>query len=158
MVSRNSVSMNLNEKIEQDYIGAYKAKDAVRLSVLRLLKTAVKNRLVALCRPGGGLSDDELLDVIIKEAKQRQDSIEQYTAARRTDLADREHAELLILREYLPKSLSAEEIANLVESAIKEFSASSPRDAGKVISAIMARHRGQVDGKFLAETVKARLA
>ncbi|MDR1776879.1 MAG: GatB/YqeY domain-containing protein [Desulfovibrio sp.] len=150
--------MKLAEKIEKDYIAAYKAKDAVRVTVLRLLKTAVKNRLVALCRPGGALSDEELLDVLIKEAKQRQDSIEQYSAAGRTDLADRERAELLVLGDYLPKALSSEEVAESVDAAIKELGACSPKDTGKVISAVMSLHRGRVDGKTLAEIVKARLA
>ena len=77
--------MSLFETIEKDYVQAYKAKDAVRLTVLRLLKTAVKNRLVDLCRPGGTLDDAEMLDLIIKEGKQRQDSIEQYTSAGRQD-------------------------------------------------------------------------
>ena len=82
--------MSLFEQIEKDYIQAYKAKDSVRLTVLRLLKTAVKNKLVDLCRPGGTLDDGEMMDLIIKEGKQRQDSIEQYTAAGRSDLADKE--------------------------------------------------------------------
>ncbi|MDR2744744.1 MAG: GatB/YqeY domain-containing protein [Desulfovibrio sp.] len=146
------------EQIEKEYVSAYKSGDAVRLTVLRLLKTAVKNRLVALCRPGGTLSDDEMLDVVIREAKQRQDSIEQYTAAGRLDLAEKEQAELAVLGEYLPKPLTPEEIAALVDAAVKELPACSPRDAGRVISAIMARHRGRIDGKKLAETVKARLA
>ena len=81
--------MSLFEQIEKDYIQAYKAKDSVRLTVLRLLKTAVKNKLVDLCRPGGTLDDGEMMDLIIKEGKQRQDSIEQYTAAGRSDLADK---------------------------------------------------------------------
>ncbi len=139
--------MSLSEQIEKDYIQAYKAKDAVRLTVLRLLKTAVKNRLVDLRRPGGSLSDEEMLDVIIKEGKQRQDSIEQYRAANRADLADKEAAELKILQEYLPRALSPEELQ-----------AASPRDMGRVISAIMASHKGRVDGKTLSEAVRRRLA
>ena len=95
--------MSLFEQIEKEYIQAYKAKDAVRLTVLRLLKTAVKNRLVDLRRPGGSLSDEEMLDVIIKEGKQRQDSIEQYRAANRADLADKEAAELKILQNICPR-------------------------------------------------------
>ncbi|MDR2055987.1 MAG: GatB/YqeY domain-containing protein [Desulfovibrio sp.] len=150
--------MTLIEQIEKEYVSAYKSRDAVRLTVLRLLKTAVKNRLVALCRPGGTLSDDEMLDVIIKEAKQRQDSIEQYTAAGRLDLAEKEQAELTVLGEYLPTPLTPGEIAALVEAAVHELSACSPRDAGRIISTLMARHKGRIDGKTLAETVKARLA
>ena len=98
--------MSLFETIEKDYVQAYKAKDAVRLTVLRLLKTAVKNRLVDLCRPGGTLDDAEMLDLIIKEGKQRQDSIEQYTSAGRQDLADKEAAELAVIQSYLPKALT----------------------------------------------------
>ena len=118
--------MSLFETIEKDYVQAYKAKDAVRLTVLRLLKTAVKNRLVDLCRPGGTLDDAEMLDLIIKEGKQRQDSIEQYTSAG-------------------------------IDATIAEVGATSPREMGKVISAIMATHKGRVDGKALSAAVKARL-
>ena len=150
--------MSLIEQIEKEYVSAYKSGDAVRLTVLRLLKTAVKNRLVALCRPGGTLSDGEMLDVVIREARQRQDSIEQYTAAGRLDLAEKEQAELAVLGEYLPKPLTPEEVTALVEAAVKDLPACYPRDTGRIISAIMARHKGRIDGKKLAETVKARLA
>ena len=150
--------MSLFEQIEKDYIQAYKAKDSVRLTVLRLLKTAVKNKLVDLCRPGGTLDDGEMMDLIIKEGKQRQDSIEQYTAAGRSDLADKEAAELVVLQSYLPKPLTEEELTAVIDAAIAETGAASPRDMGKVISAVMAAHKGRVDGKVLSATVKARLS
>ncbi|MDY3809064.1 GatB/YqeY domain-containing protein [Desulfovibrio sp. PG-178-WT-4] len=150
--------MSLFEQIEKEYIQAYKAKDAVRLTVLRLLKTAVKNRLVDLRRPGGSLSDEEMLDVIIKEGKQRQDSIEQYRAANRADLADKEAAELKILQEYLPKALSPEELTAVIETTVAELQAAGPKDMGRVISAIMGSYKGRVDGKALSEAVKQRLA
>lgn len=149
--------MSLLERIEKEYIEAYKAKDTLRLGVLRLLKTSVKNKLVELKRPGGSLSDAEMLDVIIKEGKQRQDSIEQFKAANRPDLADKEAAELSILQDYLPKALSAEELDAVIAATISELKATSPRDMGRVIAAIMAAHKGQVDGKALSEAVKARL-
>ena len=149
--------MSLLERIEKEYIEAYKAKDTLRLGVLRLLKTSVKNKLVELKRPGGSLSDAEMLDVIIKEGKQRQDSIEQFKAAHRPDLADKESAELSILQDYLPKALSAEELDAVIAATISELKATSPRDMGRVIAAIMAAHKGQVDGKALSEAVKARL-
>ena len=152
------IAMSLSEQIEKEYIQAYKAKDSVRLAVLRLLKTAAKNRLVEFKRPGGALSDAEMLDVIIKEGKQRQDSIEQYTAANRADLADKEAAELKILQEYLPKALSREELAEIIETTITELQAAAPKDMGRVISAIMAAHKGRVDGKILSEAVKKRLS
>ncbi|HIX40097.1 GatB/YqeY domain-containing protein [uncultured Desulfovibrio sp.] len=150
--------MSLFEQIEKDYIQAYKAKDSVRLTVLRLLKTAVKNKLVDLCRPGGTLDDGEMMDLIIKEGKQRQDSIEQYTAAGRSDLADKEAAELVVLQSYLPKPLTEEELTAVIDAAIAETGAASPRDMGKVISAVMAAHKGRVDGKVLSAAVKARLS
>ncbi len=150
--------MSLFEQIDKDYIQAYKAKDAVRLGVLRLLKTAVKNKLVDLCRPGGTLDDGEMMDLIIKESKQRQDSIEQYRAANRNDLADKEAAELVVLQDYLPKPLSEEELTAVIDAAIAETGASSPRDMGKVISAVMAAHKGRVDGKVLSAAAKARLS
>ena len=150
--------MSLFEQIDKDYIQAYKAKDAVRLGVLRLLKTAVKNKLVDLCRPGGTLDDGEMMDLIIKESKQRQDSIEQYRAANRNDLADKEAAELVVLQGYLPKPLSEEELTAVIDAAIAETGASSPREMGKVISAVMAAHKGRVDGKVLSAAVKARLS
>ena len=153
----HEVVMSLFEQIDKDYVQAYKAKETVRIGVLRLLKTAVKNRLVDLRRPGGTLSDEEMLDVIIKEGKQRQDSIEQYTAAGRPDLAEKEAAELAIIQDYLPKALSPEELNQLIEATISEVGATTPRDMGKVISSIMATHKGRVDGKVLSEAVKARL-
>ena len=156
--SRMTVSTTLFEQIEKDYIQAYKAKDSVRVTVLRLLKTAVKNRLVDLKRPGGKLSDEEMLDLIIKEGKQRQDSIDQYTSANRADLADKEAAELVILKEYMPKPLGAEELTALIDATVTAVGATSPKDMGKVISAIMAEHKGRVDGKALSEAVKKRLA
>ncbi|WP_027719560.1 GatB/YqeY domain-containing protein [uncultured Desulfovibrio sp.] len=150
--------MSLFEQIEKEYIHAYKARNAVRLTVLRMLKTAVKNRLVDLRRPGGSLSDEEMLDVIIKEGKQRQDSIEQYRAANRADLADKEAAELEILQEYLPKALSPEELAAVIETTAAELQAAGPKDMGRVISAIMGSYKGRVDGKALSEAVKQHLA
>ena len=150
--------MSLGSRIEQDYITAYKAKDSLRLSVLRLVKTAAKNMLVQLKRPGGELSDAELCAVLVKQAKQRQDSIEQFRAASRRDLADKEEAELRILQEYLPKPLSPEELDAAISAAIAETGASSPRDMGRVMQKLTTEHAGRVDGKSLSGLVRARLA
>lgn len=150
--------MSLTQRIDSDYVQAYKSKDALRLSVLRMVKTAAKNRLVELRRPGGTLDDDEMLDVFIKEAKQRQDSIDQYSAASRPDLAAKEAEELAILRDYLPKALSAEELASIIEAAVAELGAAGPRDMGRVISAVMSRCKGRAEGKDVAAAVKRRLS
>ena len=152
-----NASPSLSDRIEKDYIQAYKAKYSVRLTVLRLLKTAVKNRLVELKRPGGTLADEELLDLVVKEGKQRQDSIEQFQAARRDDLAQKEAAELAILREYLPAPLEAEELEAVIRETMTRLGASSPRDMGRIMTAIMAEHKGRVDGKTLSGAVKAHL-
>ena len=101
--------MSIAEQIDKDYIQAYKTKDQVRLGTLRLLKTAAKNRQVELMRP---LEDNDYMDVLLREIKQRQDSIEQYTAAGRTDLAEKESAEASVLQAYLPAQLSEAELAD----------------------------------------------
>ena len=149
--------MSLFETIEKDYVQAYKAKDAVRLTVLRLLKTAVKNRLVDLCRPGGTLDDAEMLDLIIKEGKQRQDSIEQYTSAGRQDLADKEAAELAVIQSYLPKPLSEEELTALIDATIAEVGATSVKEMGKVMGVASKRLAGQADGKDISAKVRELL-
>jgi uncharacterized protein YqeY len=150
--------MNLGARIEQDYLTSYKAKDSLRLSVLRLVKTAAKNMLVEFRRPGGTLSDAELCAVLVKQAKQRQDSIEQFRAASRHDLADKEEAELAILHEYLPKPLSQEELEAAINAAVAETGASSPRDMGRVMQKLTTEYAGRVDGKSLSNLVRARLA
>ncbi|MEG1609947.1 MAG: GatB/YqeY domain-containing protein [Bilophila sp.] len=151
--------MSLTERIEQDYIVAYKAKDSLRLGVLRLLKTAAKNLQVELRRP---ITDEELATVIQKQGKQRQDSIEQFTAANRTDLADKEAAELGILKEYLPEPLSPAELEAAVVAAVAEVGATGAAPGmasmGKVIQSVMAQYKGRVDGKAVSTAVKAHLA
>lgn len=147
--------MSLQAKLEQDYIAAYKAKDAVRLGVLRLLKTALKNYQVEQMRPP---SDDEVMDVITRQCKQRQDSIEQFTNAGRPELAAKEKAEMDVLLEYLPPRLTDDELAAAVAAAVSETGAAGPRDMGRVMQALMAAHKGRVDGKAAGEAVKAALA
>lgn len=146
--------MSVVATIEQDYLTAYKAHESQRVGVLRLLKTAAKNRQVELLRP---LADEEMLDVIQKQAKQRQDSIEQFTAAGRVDLADREAAELEILRAYLPAQLSLAELEAAVEAAVAETGADGMAAMGKVMTALMATCKGRVDGKAASDAVRARL-
>lgn len=146
--------MNLSEQIEKDYISAYKAKNDVLLTVLRLLKTVAKNLQVELLRP---LTDEDLLGLIHKQAKQRMDSIEQFTAAGRMDLADKEQAELVLLQAYLPTQLSDEELAAAVDKALATLGPVDMKAMGTVIQTVMAAHKGQVDGKKLSQLVRARL-
>ena len=145
--------MGTAERIEKDYLDAYKAKDKVRLGTLRLLKTAAKNLQVELMRP---LTDADYMDVLLKQAKQRQDSIEQYAAANRSDLAEQEAAELAVLREYLPQPLTEEELLDVVEKTVKPLLGEGMKAMGKAIQAIMAEYRGRVDGKAVSDAVKVR--
>ena len=145
--------MSTAERIEKDYLDAYKAKDKVRLGTLRLLKTAAKNLQVELMRP---LTDADYMDVLLKQAKQRQDSIEQYAAANRSDLAEQEAAELAVLREYLPQPLTEEELLDVVEKTVKPLIGEGMKAMGKAIQAIMAEYRGRVDGKAVSDAVKVR--
>ena len=147
-------AMSIAEQIDKDYIQAYKAKDQVKLGTLRLLKTAAKNRQVELMRP---LEDDDYMDVLLREVKQRQDSIEQYNAAGRADLADKEAAEAAVLQSYLPAQLSDEELAEVVEKTVAPLLEGGMKNMGRAISAIMAEYKGRVDGKAVSAAVKARL-
>jgi uncharacterized protein YqeY len=146
--------MTLQEQFEKDFLAAYKAKEEVRVAVLRMLKTAAKNRQVELLRP---LTDEETLEVIARQVKQRQESIEQFRLAGRGEMAEREAAEMAVLKAYLPTQLTLEETSAAVDAAIAETGASSAKEMGKVMQAVMARHKGRIDGKAVSELVKQRL-
>ncbi len=154
MPTREDFIMSLLARIEQDYITAYKAKDALRLSVLRLVKAAFKNLAVDKRRE---ITEEEAVDILLKQAKQRQDSITQFEAGGRQDLADKEKAELALIREYMPVFLEGDALAEMVEAAMAKVNAASPADMGKVIGAIMAEHKGKVDGKAVSDMVRAKL-
>lgn len=148
--------MSLAQKIETDYLAAYKSKDAIRLSVLRLLKTSMKNLLVErLQKP---LEEGDILDLVAKQCKQRQDSIIQYTAANRPDLAAREEEELTVLKEYMPEQITGAALKELVRELIAVTGAASPQDMGKVMQALTAGHKGQYDGKEASSLVRNLLA
>lgn len=147
--------MSLITRIETDYIAAYKAKETVKVAVLRHLKTAIKNRKVELCRD---LSDDEVLEQVVRQVNQRKDSIEQYEKAGRQDLADVEAAEMVALGDYLPKQLTDDELADAVDAAIRDVGASGMKDMGKVMQALMQAHKGSMDGKKASDLVKSRLS
>ncbi|MBP9943800.1 MAG: GatB/YqeY domain-containing protein [Desulfomicrobium sp.] len=147
--------MSLPQRIEKDYISAFKAKKTDEVAVLRMLKAAVKNKQVELLRE---LTENEILDVVSKQVKQRLESIEQFRAANRADLAEIEERELAILRAYLPTALSSEEVAAAVDSTIQALGASGMKDMGKVMNAILGEHAGRVDGKELSALVRAKLS
>lgn len=148
--------MSLSQRLESDYLTAYKSKDAVRLSVLRLLKTAMKNLLVE--RMQKPLEEGDILDLVAKQCKQRQDSITQYTAANRPDLAAKEEEELRILKEYMPEQITGDALRALVRDLAAETGAASPKDMGKVMQALTAKYKGQYDGKEASAVVRDVLA
>lgn len=139
--------------IQQDLIAAMKAKDDVRVGTLRLLLSNLKNKQIEL---GHELNQDEAMAVVHKEVKQRKDSIEQYQAAGRTDLADAEAAELEVLQSYMPAQLSEAEVATEVEQAIKATNASSATDMGRVMG-VLAHLKGKADMAIVSNTVKKKL-
>jgi uncharacterized protein len=147
--------MRLRDKINADLISAMKAKEAARLSVLRMMKAAVKNKEIELIRD---LEDPQVVQVLLTLIKQRKDSIEQFTRGGRLELADKEAAEIKVIEEYLPAGVSDEEIADTVEKVIRETSAASIKDMGKVMKECMTRFSGRpVDGGKVSELVKAHL-
>ena len=147
--------MSLNEKIINDLTAAMRAKDADKLSVLRMVKANLMNRKI---EKGADLTDDEITKALQSLVKQRRDSIEQYTNAGRQELADKEQTELAVIEEYLPQSATKEEIEQAVSDAIGETGASSIKEIGAVMKAAQAKLAGKsADGKLVSEAVKAKL-
>lgn len=144
----------LKERIQADTVAAMKSGDTLVRDTLRLLSAAIKNREI---EEGHELSDDEVVDVAVKEAKRRRESIEAFEDAGRTELADKEKAELAILAPFLPEQLSDAEVDALIDGAIASTGASSLADMGKVMGLVMAGAKGKVDGGTVQSRVKARL-
>ncbi len=147
--------MSLKQQISDDTKDAMKARDADKVSTLRFLQAAVKNKEIEL-RPNV-LTDEDVVTVLRKSVKQRQDSIEQYVSAGRTDLADKEKLELSIIEGYLPKQMSADQIEAVVKQAIKDVGATSPKEMGAVMKAVQAKTNGTADNKIVSEIVKKLL-
>ncbi len=149
--------MSLKDKITTDITASMRAKDADRLSVLRMAKSALMNEANKKSADYV-LTDDESAKVLNTLANQRKDSIEQFEKAGRNELADKEKSELAVLQEYLPQAATAEEIEHAVTEAISETGASSIKEMGAVMKAAQAKLAGKsADGKLLSETVKTKL-
>ena len=148
--------MSLVETIEKDLVSAMKAKEELRLSVLRMAKTALKLKQV---ESGKALEDAQALAVLRTLVKQRHDSVEQFRKGNREDLATKEEQEIKILETYLPAAASDEEIDAAVAAAVTETGATTAKDMGKVMKAVMAKLAGKnADGKKVSEKVRAKLA
>jgi len=146
----------LEEKILNDYKQAMKARDTLKSSVLSFLRADMMNTAVAKKKPK--LDDPEVIGVIKKQIKQRQDSIEQFTAGNRLDMAAKEKNELEILQAYLPPELSREEIKKIIEEAVVTAEAKDMKDMGRVMKEANSKIAGRADGKLVSDLVKERLS
>src|SRR2546422_2606537 len=149
--------MKIQERIDSDLKESMRAKNASKVGVLRMLKSALKYTAIAKSGSDAELSDAEAAQVIRKQAKQRQDSIESFEKGGRAELAAKEKEELSILNAYLPKAMSADELAALIRETIAEVGATSKAQMGAVMKALQARVAGRADGKTLSQEVQRQL-
>jgi uncharacterized protein YqeY len=150
--------MTLTQRIDSDLKDAMRAKDASKLGVLRLLKSAIKYAAIEKSGAEAELDDAEATQVIRKQVKQRQDSIESFEKGGRAELAEKEKSELAILRAYLPAAMSAEDLSRLVRETIAEVGASSRAQMGTVMKALGPKVAGRADGKTLSQEVQRQLS
>jgi len=147
--------MSISEQIQKDMTDAMKTRDERRLSTLRLVRTALKNKEIDKRAP---LDDKEALAVLGTMIKQRKESIEQFTKGGRQDLVDKEAAEVALIETYMPKAVGEDEITATVRSVIAEMGSPTMKDMGTVMKNVMAKFAGaRVDGKVVSETVKREL-
>lgn len=147
--------MDVNKMLNEQMVTAAKAKDKIRLSAIRMLKTALHNKEIDLMRP---LNETETMQILSGLVKQRKDSIEQFAKGGRNDLVEKEEAELKILQEFMPAQMSDEDVEEIIKKAIAEAGAVSVKDMGKVMKVLMPQITGKADGKAAGEKVKALLS
>lgn len=150
--------MTISERVDADLKDAMRARAADKLSVLRLLKAAIKNAALEKGGQDAALDDAEATAIVRKQVKQRHDAVESFTKGDRPELAEKERAEIELLNGYLPAALSAEELGVLVEEAIRETGAVGKAQMGAVMKALQPKVAGRADGKALSAEVQKRLA
>jgi len=146
--------VQLSEKLSNDYKDALRSGDKGKVSILRMIKAAVKNKEI---EKGTSLTDDEIYTIFRMFVKRANESIEQFSKAGRMDLAEKEKEELTIIQNYLPKQLGEDEVKGLIKDAISEVGAAGPKDMGKVMKLVMSKTKGQADGKLVNNLVKEML-
>ncbi|MNO24191.1 glutamyl-tRNA(Gln) amidotransferase subunit E [compost metagenome] len=146
--------MNLSERLNEDMKQAMKSQDKFKLSTIRMVRATMKNLEIDLKRT---LNDNEVLDILSREIKQRKDALQEFEKAGREDLASNVRAEAEIIAGYLPEQLTEEEIKVIVQQTIQETGASSKAEIGKVMSALMPKVKGRADGKLVNQTVQQLL-
>ena len=149
--------MNLKEKINSDIKDAMRSGDTVRRDTLRFLDSAIKNTEIEKKKKETGLGEEEVLEVIARSVKQRNDSIQQYTNGGRPELAEKEKAELEILKAYLPEQLSEDEIRKVVKEIISDAGTVSVSDMGKIMGQAMSKLKGKADGNIVKKVVEEEL-
>jgi len=149
--------MALQKRIDEDLIAAMRAKDSARLGVLRMLKAALKNAAIDKAGAQGELEDSEAMAVVRKQVKQRQDSIDSFEKGGRSELAEKERAEIAVLSSYLPQAMSGEELKRIVAETIAETGATSRAQMGAVMKALQQKVAGRADGKTLSVEVQRQL-
>jgi len=150
--------MTLQQRVDSDLKEAMRAKEATKLGVLRMLKSALKYAAIAKSDAEAELSEAEAVQVIRKQAKQRQDSIESFEKGGRAELADKEKEELAILNAYLPQGMSPDELAKVVRETIAEVGATSKAQMGAIMKALQPKVGGRADGKMLSAEVQKQLS
>ena len=151
----------MEERIQKDIMSAMKEKDEVRLAALRAVKTAIMQTKTSPNFKGdrdANLPDADVLKIMQKLAKEREESFNIYTAAGRNDLADKEYKEMLIIKEYLPKPLTEEELSAIVKEVVSEVGATTMKDMGKVMTVVSQRVNGRADGSIISKMVRSILA
>lgn len=148
----------LQQQLQTDLKESMLAKDEVRTSSIRLVLSALKYFEIQKGGAGYESTDEEILEVINKEAKKRKEAIEMYRQNNRQDLVDKEQKELDILQKYLPEQMSEDEIRNFVKEAVAQTSASSPADIGKVMGVLMGKIKGKADGNIVSKIVREELS
>ncbi|MEM7600731.1 MAG: GatB/YqeY domain-containing protein [Verrucomicrobiota bacterium] len=148
----------LSQQITEDMKTAMREKNTLALNTIRMLKSAVKNSAIEKGGADAELTDPEIVAVIRKEVKKRQDSIEQYKTAGRAELVEQEEAEMAVLNGYLPEPLSEEKIAEIIDAAIAEVGATSRKEMGQVMKIVQEKTAGRADGKTLSQAVMAKLS
>ena len=143
--------MSLLNRLTEELKEALRAGNHTKLSVIRLLKSSIKNREIEKMAP---LTDEEVIDIIMTALKQRRESIEQFQKGGREDLVQKEKSELEVLQTFLPQQLSEEELVGEIQAVIREVGASSPKDMGKVMKILMIRLKGRAEGAKVSPLVK----
>jgi uncharacterized protein YqeY len=147
--------MSLTNRLSDDMKQAMKNQEKFRLSVIRMVRSSIKNSEIELRRP---LDDDEVLEVLTREIKQRRDSLQEFEKANRSDLVENVRAEIDILTDYLPEQLTEEELEQIVQQTIQEVGASSKADMGKVMGSLMPKVKNRSDGKMVNQLVQKHLS